>query len=351
MIDLSEARITTLAVHKVGNKAHTEGVVAAKDIFPLGEPLSMILQDFFLSSFKSDAFFRFTHEEELSHNPVWRSCNNLFGPSREGFLEESIQLLQHLYNQSNHPNIKSGEFFVAHFRECVIDGQDLEAIGLFKSENKDLFLQVEEKEEEMGVKAEEGIPIKKLDKGCLIFNTLADDGYSVLMVDRSSEDAQYWRDDFLNVERILDHSFQTEAFIGMARDFCEEVVAQEADLKDQVVFMNKSLNYFTQNKDFDLDTFKDEVIPNSTVRENFDAYRRDYEEQQGLAPSDEGFPISKYAVRSMRKQFKSLLKLDTHIQIRLDPRKIEEAGDFVERHWDDDREMYFYKVYFNEELE
>ena len=53
----------------------------------------------------------------------------------------------------------------------------------------------------------------------------------------------------------------------------------------------------------------------------------------------------------MRKQFKSLLKLDTHIQIRLDPRKIEEASDFVERHWDDDRGMYFYKLYFNEEVE
>ena len=174
---------------------------------------------------------------------------------------------------------------MAHFRECEIDGKDLEAIGIFKAENKDVFLQVEEREEEVAVTAEEGIPIKKLDKGCLIFNTLADDGYSVLMVDRSSEDTHYWRDDFLNVERILDHSFQTEAFIGMTRDFCEEVVGQEADLKDQVVFMNKSLNYFTQNKEFDIDGFKNEVLPNSTQRENFDSYRKEYEEQQGLTPS------------------------------------------------------------------
>lgn len=351
MIDLSEARITTLAVHKVGNKAHAEGIVAAKDIFPLAEPLSMILQDFFLTAFKSDAFFRFTHETELSHNLVCTSCKQIFDQGREVFLDESVKLLQHLYNQSGHPNIKSGDFFVAHFRECQIDGQDLEAIGIFKAENKDLFLQVEEKEDEVGVKAEEGIPIKKLDKGCLVFNTFADEGFSVLMVDRSSEDAQYWKDDFLTVERLLDNSYQTEAFIGLARDFCEEVVAQEADPKEQMVFMNKSLNYFTQNKEFDLDGFKDKVIENSTQRENFETYRKDYEEQQGLTPAEEGFPISKYAVRNMRKQFKSLLKLDTHIQIRLDSKRIEEAGDFIERHWDDDREMYYYKVYFNEELE
>ncbi|MEM7656688.1 MAG: nucleoid-associated protein [Bacteroidota bacterium] len=351
MIDLSEARLTTLAVHKVGNKSRAEGIVTAKELFPLDEDFTPILQDYFLLPFKSDAFYQFTHETDLKFNELYQYCRSLFEESRETFIEHSINILQHLYKQSGHPSIKSGELYVAHFRECQVDGVDLEAIGIFKSENKDLFIKVEEGEDQVSLRAEEGLPIRKLDKGCLVFNTFSDEGYSILMVDRSSENAQYWRDDFLHVERLQDNHYQTESFLSMTRDFCEEVVAQEQDLKDQVVFLNKSMNYFNQNKEFELDGFQDEVLENPTHREQFEVFRQDYEEKTGMSPSQEGFPISRYAVRNMRKQIKSLIKLDTQIEIKLNPRNVEEAGDFIERGWDDQRSMYYYKVFFNEEEE
>ena len=353
MIDLSQARLTTLAVHKVGNKVKNEGIVAAGALFDYDEEMALILQDYFLTPFKAEEFFRFAHPSDLALHEVNTYCKRIFEGSREEFLAQSVHILQHLYGVSMHPHIKGGELYVAHFRECVVDGVDLEAVGIFKSEHKDLFLQVEDKADGSGLdmRAEQGINLKKLDKGCLVFNTFADDGFSVLMVDKSSEDAQYWREDFLQVERIQDHSYQTASFMAMTRDFCDEVFGREQDKKEQVVLLNKSLNYFNKNKEFDLESFKEEVIGAEEYQAQFDDYRQQYEAETGLPPAEEGFPISKYAVRTMRKNFKSLIKLDTHVELRLDPRQIEEASEYVERHFDPQRGMYYYKIYFNEEIE
>ncbi|GAB4405407.1 MAG: nucleoid-associated protein [Bacteroidia bacterium] len=351
MIDLSQARLTTLAVHRVGNKMRREGVTAAKALFDLDESMSIILQDYFLHPFKAEEFFQFAHETDLNLNEVYTYCRNIFTLSREEFLTQSVNILQHLYAVSVHPHIKQGELYVAHFRECIVDGTPLEAVGIFKSENKDVFLKIDGNDEAVAVTAEQGINVKRLDKGCLVFNTFQDDGFSLLMVDKSSEDAQYWRDDFLHVARLHDNGYHTAAFMELTRDFCDEVFAREQDKKEQVVFLNKSLNYFNKNKEFDLDGFKEEVIGNEEYRDQFDDFRKVYEEQNALPPAEEGFPISRYAVRNMRRQFRSLIKLDSHVEIKLDPKHIDDASEYVERGFDDHRGMFYYKIYFDEELE
>lgn len=352
MIDLSSARLTTLAVHKVGNKVRQEGVIASKELFPLEEEyMTQILEDYFLRPFKAEEFFKFDHPSDLSMNEVYTYSRQIFSQSREEFLQASTHILTHLYTHSAHPHIKSGELYVAHFRECVVDGHEVDAVGIFKSENKDVFLKVEGQEDQVNMKAEEGINIKKLDKGCLVFNLYAEDGYSVLMVDKSSEDTTYWREDFLQVKRIQDNTFQTESFLNLTKNFCEDVFGREQDKKEQVVFLNRSLHYFTKHKEFDLEEFKDDVLPSQEYRDQFDDFRNVYEEESGLPPADEGFAISKFAVRNLRKHFRTQIKLDTHIELKLDPKFAEQASEWMERAYDEQRGMFYYKIYFNEEVE
>ncbi|MEL7340840.1 MAG: nucleoid-associated protein [Bacteroidota bacterium] len=351
MLDLSQARLTTLAVHKVGNKLKNEGYVASEQLFELSdEELTDNLQDYFLTPFKAEEYFKFSHEEDLSFNEVFKACHALFEGSREDFLPQSKTILEQLYLCALHPHIKSGELFVAHFRECVVDEVTLEAIGIFKAENKDLFFEVDPKEEteQLNISLHRGIPVNKLDKGCLIFNTFAEDGYSVMMVDRATEDTTYWREDFLGVTRIQDHSFQTQHFLNLTKDFCDEVLAPEKDKKDQLVFLNRSINYFSKKKEFDLDEFKSNVIEPQD-RQRFEEYRVDYETDTGLPPADEGFQISKFAVRQMKKEFKSIMKLDTQIEIRLLTKDANEAGQWIERGFDEQRNMYYYQIFFNSE--
>ncbi len=350
MIDLSQARLTTLAVHKVGNKVKNEGMIISESLFELDEDLALALQEYFLTPFKAEEYFKFSHDTDLAFNDLYILCKGIFEGDREVFLPQSVGILEHLYACSMHPHIKSGELYVAHFRECVVDGVTLEAIGIFKSENKDLFLNVENNEElhAMDVSLRHGIPIKKLDKGCLVFHTFPEDGYSVMMVDRNSEDTAYWRDDFLHVTRIQDSSFQTQHFMHLTKDFCEEILSPEKDKKEQLVFLNRSLNYFNKHKEFDVDEFKSKVVE-PQHRQRFDEYRQDYENDLGLPPADEGFQISKFAVRRMKKEFKSLIRLDTQIEIRLLTKDASEAGEYVERGFDEARGMYYYQVFFNSE--
>lgn len=351
-IDLSSARLTTLALHHVGNKLRNEGVAAAAELHPVDESLGILLHNWLLSPFRSDEFFKFTHETDLNLNEIYTFCKAIFEGGREAFLEQSVNMLNHLYAVSVHPHIAGGELYVAHFRECEIDKTPLEAIGIFKSEHKDTFLKVSDEGSGLHMRAEIGVNIKRLDKGCLIFNTFADDGFSLLMVDKSGEDTRYWRDDFLHVERIQDNSYQTEKFLQLTHDFCEEVFSQDQERKDQLVFLNKSINYFAKNKEFKLEDFAENVFPpGEEYREQFDDYRRLYENANSLPPAEEGFYISRSAVRQMRKQFKSLIRLDSNIEIRLDPRQAEEAAEFLERGFDESRNLFYYKVYFREEKE
>jgi len=351
MVNLKEAVLKAVALHKVGSKVHDEGYVAAEELYPLDDNLKVILRDFFIRPFKNEELFKFIDPEDVANNKVYSYCKNIFEQIGTGaLLSESINMLKHLYEVSVHPQIKSGELYVAYFQGCELDGKEIDAIGIFKTETKDLFLRLIDESDEIQLVAEQGTNLKKLDKGCLIFNMYPDDGYSLLLVQRDMDDARYWVDDFLGVIRLQDNSYQTEQFLEMTRDFCEEIFSQEEDKKEQLVFMNKSINYFSSNKEFDLGEFNQEVLARPEYIEKFETFRQDYETEQGLNSSD-GFPISKYAVRSKKKEFKSILKLDSQIEIHLKTKDAEEAADFIEKGFDEMRGLNYYKIFFNQELD
>jgi hypothetical protein len=57
-------------------------------------------------------------------------------------------------------------------------------------------------------------------------------------------------------------------------------------------------------------------------------------------------PIANAAVSDARKSIKNVINLDTHIQIKMD--FINRKCKFVEKGWDE-KQMYYYLVYFNKE--
>ncbi len=77
------------------------------------------------------------------------------------FYNMSIQLAELLYEKSNHPKIRGGEFYFASFQNVVVDGELVNALGIFKSENKETFLKVYLKDQNFELGTQEGINIKK----------------------------------------------------------------------------------------------------------------------------------------------------------------------------------------------
>ena len=64
---------------------------------------------------------------------------------------------------------------------------------------------------------------------------------------------------------------------------------------------------------------------------------------------DTEFNISANAIKEVKKQInKSIIKLDKTIEIKLtDINK--ENSEYIERGFDPEKQMYFYKLYFNDE--
>lgn len=141
----------------------------SKKQLTLDELLQNSFSQYFLSSFKSEEYYRFHHDINLPLNEVY-TCVSVVFDNAKLLQKQSENLAKHLYNQSTHPKIKGGEFYIVCFTDCNLKGEALDAIGLFKSENKDTFLEVEQISEGFDIESRQGININKLDKGCLIFN-------------------------------------------------------------------------------------------------------------------------------------------------------------------------------------
>jgi len=348
MKDRAQVGLQKLAVHRVGNKSKEEGVLESKDLMPLqDELLNDLLINYFLSPFKQEEFFRFTHTSDLALNEMYAYAALIFNEPHK-FFQYSVHILHHLYEQSDHPKVKSGELYVAYFTGCDMNGETVDAIGVFKSENKDTFLTIQDTQDNLDIAYHAGVNLKGVDKGCLIFNIEAEDGFRVKMVDVNSTDALFWKEDFLHVTELKDANFTTRTYLNLCKDYSEEVFAKTESKKEQVEFISRSVDYFSKNDTFDLEEFTSSVIDEPESAERFKNYSQAFAEERGLEQFDD-FAINKSTVRNMKRKFRNFIKLDTQIEIKFSGYNPEQSEQYVERGFDEERGMHFYKVYFYSE--
>lgn len=350
MLEFSEMQFAGLAVHQVGNKSKEQGCKISNRLYPTDQLFEKTLKKYFLKPFKADDIYQFVGDDgNFDEHAVFNAATAVFDdPDR--LLEQSAEIAQLLYKQSEHPHIKSGEVFITLFRECVLDGELVDALGIFKAEIKDNFMLVDDEPENIRLNVLKGINTKKLDKGCLIFNTQKENGYRVLSVDQNNYDAQYWMDDFLALKLEENETFHTKNFIGMVQEFARDVVAPSEDVTEEIKVVNKSMDYFEQNETFDEEAFVQEVFKEQEpqVKEQFTEFKQNYQDSFGFQFEDD-FEISEPAVKTMQKKVKTAINLDTNIQIKLDFNDADSSDKFLEKGYDEEKEMYFYKVYFNHE--
>lgn len=263
----------------------------------------------------------------------------------EKIVDISQKIAKHLYVHSTHPKIKGGEFYTVYFKDCIVDGETVDAIGLFKSENKDTFLKVLREGGNFNLESEQGINIKKLDKGCLIFNKDRENGYVVAVVDNTNRgvNAQYWIDDFLHVRQRKDEYANTENVMAMAKHFITKELPKEFEVPkaDQIDLLNRSLQFFKEKDSFDMEEFANEVIEQPEVIESFKSYKKSYEEEHATE-IDDSFTISQHAFKKQQHSYKRIIRLDKKIQIIIDGNR-----DHIEQ-GEDERGKY-YKVYYSTE--
>ena len=346
MIQFYEAKIDNVAIHFVGNK-NKDGIVKISTslLLAINENVDYALTNYFIKPFLDiKELYSLFHEADLKYNEV-QGCVSAIFDNPDALHEQSVNLAKHLYEKSNHPKIKGGEFYVVYFKDCIVDGETVDAVGLFKSENKDTFLKVYSAGDGFEIESQQGININKLDKGCLIFNTDRENGYVVAVVDNTNKgaEAQYWIDDFLHVRQRRDEYYNTQNLLSMTRNFVTHELPNrfEVSKADQVDLLNKSVKFFKEKDTFDMDEFAKEVIGQPEVIDSFNHFREDYARDRDIEISD-SFTISDSAVKRQARVFKSVIKLDKnfHIYVHGDRNLIEQG---------EDERGKFYKVYYKEE--
>ncbi|MGB5554156.1 MAG: nucleoid-associated protein [Flavobacteriaceae bacterium] len=349
MINLYPTQIENISLHRVGNKNKNEGVFLSAQPFALNDETTGLLKEYFFKPFreKEENYYHLTNEVDVEFNEVYKYVAQIFeDPSRTH--ENSKKLATHLFEQSNHPHIKSGEVYVTYLTGILLDNKKVDAIGIFKSEMKHDFLQFQEKGSDLDIVVQQGINVNKLDKGCLIFNVGKEEGYKVLSVDSNRYDAKYWLENFLGVDALADENFYTKNYLKFCQNFAKDVVLPAEDKQQEVLFMNRAVNHFAKNDSFEENNFLNEVMENPELIPEFKHYKVEKGPKYSIEDIS-NFDIANKAVSDARKKIKNVINLDTNIQIKLDFINPESAQKFVEKGWDEERQMYYYLVYFNKE--
>lgn len=344
MIEFSALEITGISAHQVGNKLKDEKLeLSDQGISMSDSDTKNHLLSYFLSPFESNEIYNFSHASNIELNEVYSYVKKIF-TNPDSLHQCSIDISKHLFEKSTHPKVEGGEFFVCLFENCILDGETSNAVGLFKSEMKDVFLTFNTEKGDFGIKHESGVNIEKLDKGCLIFNMEAENGYKVCVIDNKSKSTQFWKNDFLNITPAADNYHSTKRFLSMTKEYVTKQVPNDLDLNsaDKIDLLNRSVDYFKSNDAFDKNDFERNVLGDEKLIKSFEEFGEKYNaDSKGKPPKN--FEISSTALKKQERYFKKVLKLDKnfHIYIHGDRHLIEQGTESNGKK--------YYKIYYDNE--
>lgn len=353
-IRFNSATAVGLVLAKVGHPQRDEPLQTSKEVFVIRDDDQEALSSLFLKPFKNLTGHRFSHHSALDQHEM-NNCAAAIFASDVGLLEKGCDIAKRLYAKSNHPNIKSGDLCISLIRDIDVDGQMTQGLCILKSESVVPFLSISTRDGDLELHTEQGINPEKIDKGCLIIDHLATKGYYVLTFDRSGSESRFWVRDFLGVVPITDSPFLTNQYANMAVAFMEKEKKSKTAADDAAPPWDASsaardaITYFEEKENFQLKEFEEEILKTPEAKAKFAEHRSKFEQEQGQRLED-SFEISKKDVSKAKKKIRSMMKLDTGVEIRLKPALAAKPDQVLEYGFDEGRKMKFIKIYFNEDL-
>lgn len=348
MIKRQKASISKFVIHKVGNKFNgTKNAFSEQEVV-FDQASYELMQPYLLRPFGSlSESYRFNHHANVDLNEINSYASKIFS-DEDSFLDTSKHIVMHLFEQSNSAQIKTGDVIIALFEDIQYQDIFTNAVGIFKIENKTNFFQTYLENNSYDVLVQKGINTKKIDKGCLILNTADTEGNIVLSVDNNNYDAQYWIKSFLNITYPDDNNQHTKNYLEMCTEFSKEILKPSFGGQQQSTFLASTVDHFKENEVVNIERFKEEVFEEDDMITLFEDYKKTYESEQNVLIRNQ-FDVSEVVLKKQKQKIKTEIKLDTHIQIKLDIDAPDASSEYLERGYDEEKKMHFYKVFFNEE--
>ncbi len=345
MLAYNEVILKNLIVHFVGNKNNNDALSLSDEAAEnIGEGFVEHLLDTCFAVFKN-ANDMYAFNETTTNHTIQQCCEQMF--TKKVFVPNSKQLATHLYETALHANIKKGELIIMQLEQVLYENIPYKAIGIFKSETKKTFLNIENFGTTYQLNIKDGIIKENIDKACLILEGTDEAPMKVLSFDKNSkqEEARFWNDYFLNIIPAANNYSQTKLFMNMAKEYASSAYTEDFDIvkADQIDLLNKSLHYFKNNDSFSEESYTNEVLYHPEVKESFAKFTDQYKSNNNIDFEDE-FDINTQAVNNAGKGYSRVIKLDKNFHVYV-------HGDrhLIERGYDDAKGKYFYKIFFDEE--
>lgn len=348
MIKRQKAVLKKCVIHKVGNKFNDTKNAFSETAINLDDVTYDLLVPFTLKPFVSATeSYRFHHHANTALNEINSYSQQVF-ESEDEFIDISKHIVLHLFEQSNSAQIKTGDVLVCLFDNIQYQDQFVQGLGIYKIETKTEFFQTYLDDSGYDIVVQKGIQSKKVDKGCLILDSTDGEGNIVFSVDNNTYDAQYWIKHFLNIKYPDDHNQHTKNYMEMCREFSKEVLQPQFGGQEQSNFLVKTVDFFKENEIVNVEEFKDDVFEEDDHLEMFEAFKKNYEAENKVLLRNQ-FEVSTPVLKKQKQKIKTEINLDTHIKIKIDVDAPDATAEYLERGYDEDKKMHFYKVYFNAE--
>jgi hypothetical protein len=337
MITAREARVEAFVLHHLGERTVLSDFSAALE----GDEEQAFLCRLFLKPFsQASSTSEFAHPVDPKYNVLHGIAAGMRNAA--DIVPASVAIARHLEAVSQHHRIGPSDLFVVQLSGVEFQGGLHDAVGVYKFDAKEVFLESEVKGERIGMRLKRGLGQGKPTKACLILFT-QEEPTLLIVDDQGSTD--YWQNDFICHRPKRDHVNSTRGMLEMTRSFITEQLPADYDIgkADQIDLLNRSVSYFKEHTSFDREEFAQEVFQEEAVIKSFERFGDDFRQQRDVH-FDDSFAIAPQAVKRQARIFKSVIKLDRnfHIYIHGDRSRIEQGVDEQGRK--------YYRIYYDQEL-
>ena len=332
---------TIATVQKVGNKSKEEGIAFASKVDDMSFA-SEFISTLVKNTFKFDVFSQFDSIDSLDMNPSYRFVRKIF-ENKDNFVKQSNNLARHLYDQSIHPHISNGEFYVIYIDGCIINNETVDAVMLLKTELKDSFLTVLYENGEYSIKSQLGLSTKRLDKGCLIFNTQSDKGYLISIVETSTvrQDGRYWSNNFLYIKDIITYFQYTEHIADFCSTVVQKISKENPEKSLELAKVSRRITQILQKdgKEINTNELISSLIIDDEIASMLSSYKREYEERNGKMPKT--FICTQNATKRKAITKANILKIGSDFEL-----KVLDSSAIMEQGYDNEKKKNYLKLYY-----
>jgi len=339
-INFIDTSLSHLMIHGIGNKCLEESLVLSSQEVQMNEMTTCKLLDNLLKKIPREASWHYIHDIDLSYNEMFSFSQKIF-ENCDTFVSMSKNIAKHLFNQGVSKKVRSGIVYMAYLQGVLVDDKEVDAIGIFKSEKTDTFLKVNYEDGIYRLSSEKGMGC--IDKGCLIMNAEAENGYLIsLFNSKKKNDVKYWNEDFLGIRLVNDNNYKTNRVVELCGTFItkNEAIAN----KDKANMIDRVLSAMTLGETT-FEEITNVVFEEENIRQQFSEYRQ----KQTNSDEDKLDSIFIPNVEKVGKELKkyrnkSKLKLDDDFEVL-----IKGGEENIVKGYDQDKGLSYYKLYFREE--